>query len=117
MDCGCQAPLSLGFSRQEYWSGYSPGDLPDLGIEPSSPALAGGFFTTEPPGKLLHLYMLCSARRVMKPYMLLLNLNCLDSCEDGKEIPCLEHFHFVVCIAYCAAGLNSLCKDVMQLFL
>ena len=47
----------------------------------------------------------------------LLNLNCLDSCEDGKEIPCLEHFHFVVCIAYCAAGLNSLWKDVMQLFL
>ena len=52
-----QAPLSLGFSRQEYWSGLpfpSPGDLPDPGIEPASlmsPALAGGFFTTESPGK------------------------------------------------------------------
>ena len=52
-----QAPLSMGFSRQEYWSGLScplPGDLPDPGIEPVSPessALAGGFFTTEPPGK------------------------------------------------------------------
>ena len=47
-----QAPLSMGFSRQEYWSGLpfpSPGDLPDLGIEPVSPALAGGIFTTEPP--------------------------------------------------------------------
>ena len=45
----CQAPLSLGFSRQEYWSGLPcppPGDLPNPGIEPASPALAGRFFTT-----------------------------------------------------------------------
>ena len=47
-----QPPLSLGFSRQEYWSGLPclpPGDLPDPGIQPASvmsPALAGGFFTT-----------------------------------------------------------------------
>ncbi|ELR63021.1 hypothetical protein M91_07536, partial [Bos mutus] len=46
------APLSMGFSRQEYWSGLPcppPGDLLDSGIEPKSlmsPALAGGFFTT-----------------------------------------------------------------------
>ena len=52
-----QALLSMEFYRQEYWSGLpfpSPGDLPDSGIEPVSlvsPALAGGFFTTEPPGK------------------------------------------------------------------
>ena len=45
----------MGFSGQEYWSGVplpSPEDLPDPGIEPVSPvslALAGGFFTTEPP--------------------------------------------------------------------
>ena len=47
-----QAPLSMGFSRQEYWSGLplpSPGDLPDPGNEPVSPALAGEFFTNEPP--------------------------------------------------------------------
>ena len=53
-----QAPLFMEFSRQEYWSGlpFPPGDLPDPGIEPMSlvsPALAGGFFTTEPPGKCL----------------------------------------------------------------
>ena len=48
----CQAILSLGFSRHEYWNGLPcspPGDLPDPGIEPvslTSPALAGGFFTT-----------------------------------------------------------------------
>ena len=49
-----QAPLSMQLSRQEYRSGLpfpSPGDLPDPGIEPVSPALAGGFFTVEPPGK------------------------------------------------------------------
>ena len=53
----CQAPLSMVFSRQEHWSRLlfpSPGDLPDPGIEPvslGSPALAGRFFTTVPPGK------------------------------------------------------------------
>ena len=49
-----QAHLSMEFSRQEYWSGLPfppPGDLPDPGVEPTSPALAGGFFTAEPPGK------------------------------------------------------------------
>ena len=46
--------MSMGFSRQEYWSGLPfppPGDLPDPGIEPTSLALAGGFFAIEPPGK------------------------------------------------------------------
>ena len=50
-----QAPLSIEFSRQEYWNGLV-GDLPDPGINPLSPALAGGFFTTEPPGKLISDY-------------------------------------------------------------
>ena len=59
-----QAPLSMGFPRQEYWSGLpfpSPGDLPK-GNEPKSPALASGFFTTEPLGsprlpRLTHLIL------------------------------------------------------------
>ena len=54
MDCSRQAPLSLGFHRQEYWSVQpfpSPGNLPDPRIKPVSPALAGGFFTTEPTVK------------------------------------------------------------------
>ena len=48
-----QAPPSLGFSREEYWSGVpcpSPGDLPDPGSEPNSPALADRSFTTVTPG-------------------------------------------------------------------
>ena len=51
----CQAPLSMEFFRPEYWSGLpfpSPGDLPRPRIKPTSPALAGGLFTTETPGKL-----------------------------------------------------------------
>ena len=60
-----QAPLSMGFSRQEYWSGLpfpTPGDLSDPRIKPTSPAspeLAGGFFATTPYGKptsLLHTH-------------------------------------------------------------
>ena len=50
----CQAPLSMRFSRQEYWSGLpfpSPGDLPDPGIEPRSPELQADSFPTELQGK------------------------------------------------------------------
>ena len=53
-----QAPLSMGFFRQEYWSGLpfpSPGDHPNPGIKPETPVspalVTGGFSTTEPPGK------------------------------------------------------------------
>ena len=54
-------PPSMGFSRQEYWSGLPfpiPGDFLEPGIEPMSPvspALAGGFVATEPPGKRSHM--------------------------------------------------------------
>ena len=60
-----QAPLSMGFSRQEYWYGLpltSPEDLSDPGIEPMSPELAGRFSTTEPPEK---------------PYLLIPNSKCM----------------------------------------
>ena len=61
-----QAPLSMEFSKQDYWGGFpfpSPEDLPNPGIEPGSPALAGGFFTTEPPGKLLTGHWVEGTRR------------------------------------------------------
>ena len=48
-----QGPLSMEFSREEYWSGLpfpSPGDLPNPGIEPGSPALQAGALSSEPPG-------------------------------------------------------------------
>ena len=49
-----QAPLSMGFSRQDYWSGLpfpSPGDLPDPGIKPLSPVLQADSLSSEPPEK------------------------------------------------------------------
>ena len=51
------APLSVGFSRQEYWNGLpfpSPGDLPNPGIEPRYPTLQADALPFEPPGKLSH---------------------------------------------------------------
>ena len=51
-----QAPLSMGFPRQEYWSGLpfpSPGDLPDPGMEPESPELQADSLPSEPAGKCL----------------------------------------------------------------
>ena len=56
MDCSAhQAPLSMEFSRKEFWSGLPfpfPGDLPNPGIEPRSPALPADSLLSEPPGKL-----------------------------------------------------------------
>ena len=63
----CQAPQSMGFPRQEYWSSLlfaSPGDLPNPGIEPESPALAGRFFTTELQGGPIVTY--CSKLKKKK---------------------------------------------------
>ena len=65
-----QASLSTGFSRHEYWSGLpfpSPGDLPDPGIEPRSPALEAEALTSEPPGKpsfLIFFYNMVYPRRL-----------------------------------------------------
>ena len=54
MDCSGQAPLSMGFSRQEYWNGlpfHSPGDLPNPGIESASPVLQADSLLSTPSGK------------------------------------------------------------------
>ena len=68
-----QAPLSMGFPRQEYWSGLpfsSLGDLPDPRMEPASPALAGRFFTAEPLGKTETIFMkdLLCASSILSPF-------------------------------------------------
>ena len=87
-----QAPPSIVFPRQESWSGLpfpSPGDLPDPGIEPASPALAGGFFTTEPPGKPLgqpHSLPKEHDLRALMTFILELTLG--DSEEQGNLVRC-----------------------------
>ena len=72
-----QAPLSMGFFRQEYWSGLpfpSPGDLPDSWIEPTSLVLAGRFFTTEPPGKSMYVYIKFKYTHNLPVYVFILKL-------------------------------------------
>ena len=59
-----QTPLSMKFSRQEYWTGLpfpSPGDLPNPGIEPGSPTLQADSLPFEPPGSLTHNSAACAA--------------------------------------------------------
>ena len=72
-----QAPLSMGFSRQEYWSGLpfpSSGKLPDSGIEPRSPALQAGALTSEPPGKSA----LCNSNQLEKA-MQIINIKLISN--------------------------------------
>ena len=81
----CQAPLSMKLSRQEYWSGLpcpSPGDLPNPGMEPSSLALAGTFFTTEPPGKPICIYLTC----VLVAQLCLTLCNPMDCSPPGFSV-------------------------------
>ena len=66
MDCSPWALLSMGFSRQEYWSGLPcppPGDFPNPGIEPGSPALQAHSLLTKPPGKPRRLESLLCIKR------------------------------------------------------
>ena len=63
----CQTPLPRGFPRQKYWSGLplpSPGKLLDPGTEPTSLALADGFFTIDPPGKPKRFICWCSVAKL-----------------------------------------------------
>ena len=58
MECTCQAPPFTGFPRQEHWRGLpfpSPGDLPDPGIKPGSPARQADSLRSEPPGKRVNI--------------------------------------------------------------
>ena len=67
-----QASPSMGFSRQEYWSGLpfpSPGDLSDPGIEPRSPALEADTLTSEPPGKHTSKVMLKILQARLQRYL------------------------------------------------
>ena len=83
-----QAPLAMGFSGQEYWSGLpfpSPGGLPDPGVVLTSLALAG-FFTTEPPVK--PYYAVCPKLR---------GLNCVRGPWVGKSTGCLDLLWCLIC--------------------
>ena len=126
----CQAPLSMGFSRQEYWSGLpfpSPGDLPNPGIEPGSPALQADSLLAEPreevtkvgllrwlgiePGQLFGrqlcspLYRQCSLNYTQIFYIVnkwlikaVKELNWKDGCMCAKSLQsCPTLFNLVDC--------------------
>ena len=79
-----QAPLSMGLSRREYCRRLPfpiPGDLPDPGIKPTSPALEGRFFTSEPPGKLFQLPL------VLKTFSFEMCLQTKCYCCDAQLSP------------------------------
>ena len=85
MTVALEAPLLMGFPSQEYWSGLlfpSPGDLPNPGIKPTSPAWAGGFFTLVPPGKPQHYTTIdVEAAEVAGPLS-----SCLAVCTTGSAL-------------------------------
>ena len=92
-----QASLSMGFLKQEYWSVgchfLLQGDLPDPGIKPMSPALAGGLFTTE-PSKLYFLayYVIAMHSEVSSVCVILQKL-----CSNGKHKNTVSHAKFTYC--------------------
>ena len=82
-----KAALSVGFPRQEYWSGLpspSPRHLPDPGIEPTSPAFAGRFFTTEPPGEPQNVTAAATAKLCQSCPTL---CNSIDGSPPGSPVP------------------------------
>ena len=84
-----QAPPSMGFSRQEYWSGLpfpSPGDLPDPGIEPRSPALEADALTSEPPGKAWDNLNMCIISAVLIASVVSYSLGLMDSSLPGSPV-------------------------------
>ena len=88
---------SLGFSvhgiSQEYWSELpfpSPGDLSDLRIEHESPALAGGFFTSEPPGKPIYFFFIAALFIIASRWKL---LKCL-SVNEWRNKMCIHTMEY-----------------------
>ena len=84
----CQAPLSMEFSRQVYWSGSpfpSPGDLPNPGIKPTSPALGSRFFTTETPGKPIEYYSIIKRNECESVLVRWMNLEPVIPSEVRKR--------------------------------
>ena len=99
-----QAPPSMGFSRQECWSGLpfpSPGDLPDPGIEPGSPALQADALPSEPPGKpnyarngslnIKEVLICLSLPHTMFPLLLTSDINMVHLLQLMNQRVCVSH--------------------------
>ena len=99
----CQAPPSMGFSRQEYWSRLplpSPGNLPDPGVEPGSPALQADSLPSEQPGTLLIIRLqtysnftvaICTYLNMYMCACLSYIFPCIDSCTHHHNQELFYH--------------------------
>ena len=112
-----QAHLSMGFIRQEYWSGLpfsSPGDFPNPGIKSSSPALAGGVFTAEPWGKpMLKLYTVVYEHIVTDTVIICFGIKFWKLCILLRKLLSSHVSNVSLCSGYV---LGLLLKCVAKLF-
>ena len=113
-NCTRQAPLPMGFSRQTYWNGLplpSTGDLPNPGIETASPALACGFFPTEPPPHLTIYSLNCSVSLWNVPLFCVCTLR-LKLCDQSKKVISLYLCFLII------SGINTpstgSCEDLFD---
>ena len=130
----CQAPLSMGFSTQEYWGGLPfppPGDLPNPEIKPVSPAspsLAGRYFTAEPPGKWLSKFSclaIFSSSLTENGFPLVKNqkINVLTSCISrhhttdtlGSNICSIINYYFIIGVRPFFLNLSSVTTSITDL--
>ena len=96
-----QVPLSMGFSRQEYWRGNSPGDLPDPGIKPKSPAFQASSLPSEPPGKptFIPKNIYCGIKAATSSWS-----HLTAGVSDGNDCG-----HSILSSHHCAISVESLC--------
>ena len=115
-----QAPLSMGFPRQENWSGLpfpSPGDLPGPGIKFASPTLASGFFTSEPPGKQTKNIIINKNQGVgdivcgLVAQLCLTLCNPLDSSPPGSSVHGIFQARILECVATSFSKGSSRARD------
>ena len=104
-----QAPLSIGFSKQEYWTGLPflfPGGLPQSGIKLASPALAGGFFTTESPEKLISMFEHSIIQNLI-PQLLRLNCRLMPNTSRSDTSLPLVQAPILFCVLFTLIHDNS----------
>ena len=127
----CQAPLSTGFSTQEYWGGLPfppPGDLSNPGIKPASPALAGRYFPAEPPGKWLSKFSclaIFSSSLSENRFPLVKNqkINVFTTCISkhhitntlGSNICSIINYYFIIGVRPFFLNLSSVTTSITDL--
>ena len=113
-ETACQALLFVGFPRQKYWRGLpfpTPGDLPNLGIEPATATLAGRLFTTSPPGKPQHTREDVLWKVVTQQFQTAgaKNLFFLETLDKVWTLNSVQMHHFPLNVYKCMVKYGNLC--------